>query len=134
MVLILGDSLKIRSFSAFGCATLALCSFEVPSSYLHRCVLCLLYVPSIPTYLPVLQKYFTFRASPHHRRAAHDSEPIRANLRRGGFVPIGSESCAVRLCLLYRHALTIYSDNRQDGQVDRNTQNVLNKQNTYMWP
>ena len=81
------------------------------------CVLCLLYVPSVPTYLPVLPKFFTFRASPHmrHRRTAHDSEPIGANLRRGGFVPIGSESFAVRLCVLCRHALTIYSDNRQDG-------------------
>ena len=79
MVLILGDSLKIQSFSALGCATLALCSFEVPSRYLHRCVLCLLYVPSIPTYLSVLQKYFTFRASPHkrHRRTTlSQSEPI----------------------------------------------------------
>ena len=90
------------------------------------CVLCLLYVPSVPTYLPVLQKYFTFRASPHkrHRRKAHDSEPIGANLWLGGFVPIGSESSAVRLCLLCRQALTIYSDNRQDGYVGRNTQNV----------
>ena len=28
--------------------------------FLHMCVLCLLYVPSVPTDLPVLEKYFTF--------------------------------------------------------------------------
>ena len=85
----------------------------------YICVFCVFCTFRVfrPTYLPVLQKYFTFRASPHkrHRRTAHDSEPIGANLRLEGFVPIGSESFAARLCLLCRHALTIYSDNRQDG-------------------
>ena len=32
---ILGDSSKIRSFSAFGCATLALCSLDVTPMYLY---------------------------------------------------------------------------------------------------
>ena len=34
--------------------------FDIAEPFLHMCVLCLLYVPSVPTYLPVLQKYFTF--------------------------------------------------------------------------